>query len=339
MLVAFTWLAGCATNTSASRSPAFQPEAAAPDCIQGCGGSGFWEKLDDFQILQQAAGLEEGTRHEAGEELETDDARTLWEALARTGTTLRSFGPRRCLVLVLREVLARDEDVPYAEWLERLRPFRFLVVMRPDGYLVSAITGSIASSPDYFAHYSALPLQEQIREAARLSTHLLMLYGSAAGATTRLGLTGAKLPVLSLSAEGALAIEQVALPVGSTAAVLGTGAGAAYVLMKPPGDGFKSFTEDHFRENLARLTGQLPADSHAHHVFPQQFADKFQKAGLNIHDPKFGAWWERSSHLKKAAAYNERWRRFLFQKPIPTLEQILQFGRELAREYEFQVHY
>jgi hypothetical protein len=106
--------------------------------------------------------------------------------------------------------------------------------------LPSAVAALIASSPDYFARYSALPLQEQIREAARLSTHLLTLYGSAAGTATSLGSLGAKLPMLSLTAEGALVLEQVAVPAGTATAALGTGAGAVYVLMaaeKAPKEG------------------------------------------------------------------------------------------------------
>jgi hypothetical protein len=457
-LVALTWLAGCATSSTQGGHSAFPHGATAPDCSQGCGGPGFWQEEDPFQLVQQAAGLEEDSRHEAGAELETDDARALWEALARTRTTLRNFGPRRSLAFVLRQVLTRDEDVPYGELLERLRPFRSLVVMRPDGYLVSALTGSplqrmgmgrvglregrlmvgafevgafyrdkggvfyavddslsqpvamvgelglerdwfnaaldggedalgemaqalaqlvthpirslqglgqlpsavatlIASSPAYFARYSALPLQEQIREAARLSTHLIMLYGGAAGTAARVGTAGVQLPVLSLTAEGALAIEQVALPVGAMTAAVGTGAGGVYVLMESAKDsegdgqrqdsdaakeaarGFKSFTEDNFRENLTRLTGQMPEGAHAHHVFPRSLADKFQKAGINIHDPKFGAWWEKSRHLKNAVEYNRRWQRFWRTNPRPTLEQVLQFGRELAREFGFQVNY
>ncbi|HYH95875.1 hypothetical protein [Hyalangium sp.] len=334
-LMALGWMTGCATSGVAGQHTTVEHGGIPADHSQDGGGFGFWKQGDDFQILQQSAGLEEDSWHKEGEELETDDAQALWEVLARTRTTLQSFGPHRSLVFVLRQVLTRDEDVPYAQLLERLRPFHFLVVMRPDGYLVSALNGRslqrmgmgrvelregrlmagafevgafyrdkggvfytvndslsqpgamvgelglerdwfnaaldgggdalgemaqalarfvddpirslqglnqlpsavaalIASSPDYFARYSALPLQEQIREAARLSTHLVMLYGSAAGAVTRIGTAGAKLPVLSLTAEGGLAIEQVALPVGATAAAVGTGAGAIYVLMESP---------------------------------------------------------------------------------------------------------
>jgi hypothetical protein len=455
-LVALTWMAGCATSSAGGRHSIVQGAVTPPDCFQDCGGFGFWEERDDFQLLQKSAELEEDSWHEAGEDLETDDAQALWEALARTGTTLQSFGPRRSLAFVLRQVRTRDDDVPYAELLQRLRPYHFLVVMRPDGYLVSALSGRplqrmgmgrvelregrlmvgafevgafyrdkggvfyavddslsrpgamvgelglerdwfnaaldgggdalgemaqalaqfvndpiqsleglgqlpsavaalIASSPDYFARYSALPMQEQIREAARLATHLMMLYGSAAGTATRIGTASTRLPVLSLSAEGALAIEQVAVPVGASAAALGTGAGAVYVLMestkdlhegggaqasgaaKGAGGGFKPFTADNFRENLARLTGKMPERAHAHHAFPQVLEDKFKKVGINIHDPKFGAWWERSSHLKNAAEYLRRWQKFF--EHDHTFDEILQLGRELGDKYGFQVNY
>jgi hypothetical protein len=101
--------------------------------------------------------------------------------------------------------------------------------------------------------------------------------------------------------------------------------------------GFKSFTADNFRENLARLTGQLPEGAHAHHVFPQVLATKFKAAGINISDPKFGAWWERSNHLKNSVRYNERWKKFLENNP--TREQILQFGRDLGGEFGFQANF
>lgn len=299
------------------------------------GGFGFLSAPQDtFQLLQASAGLQEDSRHKQGEELELDAAHQLWEAVARTRTTLRNFGPRRSLLFLLRQVLAADEDVPYDELLKRARAFDRLGVVRPDGYLASAITGTpvvrvgrlemregrlmagrfevgafywdrggvlyvvdealqktevflgerglehdvfnaaldgaedalgelvhalsqwvkdpvrsmeelqqlpavvaalISASPAYFDRYSALPVEEQIREAARLSTHLLMMYGTAAGTAANIGSAAARLPVLSLTAEGALVVEQVAVPMGATAAALGTGAGAVYVLMAGEG--------------------------------------------------------------------------------------------------------
>jgi hypothetical protein len=439
-------LSGCATG----RHSTFQDtRGASSTSHEGRSGTfSLWKEGDGFQRLQVDAGLEEEEWHEEGNALEREDARALWEALGQRKTTLSNFAPRRTLFFVLGQVLAQEEEVPYERVLERVHALRFLVVMRPDGYLAGALHGKplqrmgrvevrngrlmagrfevgafywdkggvfytaegalsrpgtmmgelglerdwlnaaldgagdavgelaealgqfitspvrsvkglaqlpsavaalIASSPEYFARYAALPLQEQIREAARLSTHLLMVYGSAAGTATRVGTAGTRLPVLAVTAEGALALEQVTVPVGTAATALGTGAGAVYVLSSSgseSGDGspqklaeggFKSFTESNFRENLARLTGKLPDDAHAHHVFPQALADRFEKAGINVHDPRFGAWWDQSTHLKKSFQYTQRWRKLLSQNP--TREQILQFGRELAREYGFQVHY
>lgn len=325
LLAGLLLLAGCAT-TSGMRG------GITPD---DGGGFGFLrEPQDSFQLLQVAGGLEENSWHKPGEELEPEAAHQLWETVVRTRTTLRNFGPRRSLLFLLRQVIDADEDVPYADLLKRARVFDYLVVVRPDGYLVSAVTGKplargghlalregrlmsgrfevgafywdrggvlyavdealqktevslgerglehdavnavldgaedalgelaqvlaqwvkdpvrsmeglqqlpsavaalIASSPAYFDRYSALPLEAQIREAARLSTHLLMLYGTAAGTAATIGSAAARVPVLSLTAEGALVVEQVAVPMGATAAALGTGAGAVYVLMAVEG--------------------------------------------------------------------------------------------------------
>jgi hypothetical protein len=433
------WMTGCAGEGAGGRRLVLYEGVASGGRSQPRSGFSLWSKPDDFQQVQQSAQLEEGECHAVGKALEPGGAQKLWQGLARTRTTLQNFAPRRTLAFVLSPVLFQKEEVPYEELLRRLEPFTFLVVMRPDGYLASAMTGKplqrmgrlevrdgrlmagvfevggfyrdkggvfyqvdsslrvsgnmlgelglehdifssvldgaedavgevvlalaqlvtspvrslqglqqlptavaalIASSPGYFEHYSALPLQQQVREAARLSTHLLMLYGSAAGSATRVGLAAAELPVLSLTAQGALALEQVAVPVGSTAAALGTGAGAIYVLMgagKGAGGGFKAFTEDNFRDNLSRLTGQLPENAHAHHVFPQKLAVEFQKVGINVHDPRFGAWWEKSSHLKNAAAYTRLWERYMVESH--TVDEIFKFGKQLAGEYEFEVHF
>ena len=450
MAVALAWLAGCATGGTGGRRATLQDTRGATGAPLAAGGEtfSFWKKRDAFQQLQESAGLQEEHSHEAGEELESRDARALWEALMRTKTTLKSFAPRRSLLFLLEQSMARKEQVPYEQLLKQVHALRYLVVVRPDGYMARALDGEplqrmgqlqvregrwmagrfevgafywnkggvfytvdgtlgrpgtmigelglerdwasaaldgaedavsevaravgqlltspirsvqglvqlpsavaslIASSPEYFALYSTLPLQEQIREAGRLSTHLLLLRGSAVGTATRVGTGGARLPVISVTAEGTLALEQVTVPVGATATALGTGAGTVYVLSvsgagpgadgagKPASEGFKSFTEGNFRENLAHLTGKMPERAHAHHVFPQLRAKEFLEMGINIHDPKFGAWWERSTHLKKSYEYNLRWMRFLSR--TPTREQILQFGRELATEYGFQINY
>jgi hypothetical protein len=93
----------------------------------------------------------------------------------------------------------------------------------------------------------------------------------------------------------------------------------------------RSSTNNNFRTNLGRLTGNIPSNAQAHHVFPQKYVTRFQELGINIHDPKFGAWWETTSHLKNAKTYNAAWDAF-FQR-TPTKAQALDFGKQLMNQY------
>jgi hypothetical protein len=77
----------------------------------------------------------------------------------------------------------------------------------------------------------------------------------------------------------------------------------------------------------------------AHHVLPQKFAKQFQEAGINIHDPHYGAWWRAGAHRRAATKYNAKWEEFLFQDEPPSAEQILQFGRKIAKEYGLQIYF
>jgi hypothetical protein len=107
------------------------------------------------------------------------------------------------------------------------------------------------------------------------------------------------------------------------------------VTAKAEGNVFRSFTSANFRTNLGRLTGEIPTGSQAHHVFPQEFVNKFTKIGININDPKFGVWWETTSHLKNAKTYNAMWKNFLIDNP--TLHQTLDKGRSMLQLYDLPV--
>ncbi|HYO51319.1 MAG TPA: hypothetical protein VEU50_00825, partial [Archangium sp.] len=100
--------------------------------------------------------------------------------------------------------------------------------------LPTVVAALIASTPEYFASYADKPLREQVREAARLSTHLLMLTGGAATTGTRVASTGARFPVLRLSAEGRLAVEVITVPAGAMASAFGAEASALVLLSAPP---------------------------------------------------------------------------------------------------------
>jgi hypothetical protein len=92
--------------------------------------------------------------------------------------------------------------------------------------LPTTVAHLIASSPDYFARYGAMSWEDQIREAARLSTHVLMMRGGAQASVGRIGGLGAELPVLSLTARGELVLGRTVVAGGtiSTAVTMDLGA-------------------------------------------------------------------------------------------------------------------
>jgi hypothetical protein len=88
----------------------------------------------------------------------------------------------------------------------------------------------IASSPEYFARYGDMSREDQIREAARLSTHVLMMLGGAEATAGRMGGLGAELPMLSLTAEGELVLGGVLVSGGTMTTALSIDLGALSIL-------------------------------------------------------------------------------------------------------------
>ncbi|NNB99680.1 hypothetical protein HI113_37955 [Corallococcus exiguus] len=103
-------------------------------------------------------------------------------------------------------------------------------------HLPAGIVALIASSPQYWERFQYMTAGEQIRETARLATSVVAIWGAASATTRTLkGLASgidATVPVLSLSAEGALVLERISVPVGRTAAVLSSAPGAAIILQR-----------------------------------------------------------------------------------------------------------
>jgi hypothetical protein len=101
--------------------------------------------------------------------------------------------------------------------------------------LPGAIVQLIVNAPDYWELFRAMPMNDQIREVSKIITTLVTLYGSAAGATTRLaGVAGdlgnVTIRALTLTGRGELAWATVSVPVGTAATALSGGPGAVYVL-------------------------------------------------------------------------------------------------------------
>jgi hypothetical protein len=102
--------------------------------------------------------------------------------------------------------------------------------------LPSAVAGLIAHSPEYFARYGAMNLEDQTREAARLATHVLTLQGGAATVGPRMA-SASRLPVLTVSARGALVVHELAVPAGAMTAAVGTGAASVSIVFMAQGHG------------------------------------------------------------------------------------------------------
>jgi RHS repeat-associated protein len=101
---------------------------------------------------------------------------------------------------------------------------------------------------------------------------------------------------------------------------------------------FRPETAGNFRHNLGVETGATPPGSiHAHHVFPREFSDDFISAGINQHHPRYGSWWEGTSHLRNASRYNLEWEEFL--SGSPSRLEILAFGRDIMARYGQIVNY
>ncbi|WP_371745771.1 restriction endonuclease fold toxin 5 domain-containing protein [Myxococcus sp. CA033] len=102
----------------------------------------------------------------------------------------------------------------------------------------AAVAALLASSPEYLERFQCMPRGEHVQAVSKLVTNLIATWGTASAATRTLqgaAVATAEVPVLSLSAQGALVMGRVAVPVGRAAAVLSGGPGAAIILQRAKG--------------------------------------------------------------------------------------------------------
>jgi hypothetical protein len=108
-------------------------------------------------------------------------------------------------------------------------------------HLPAGVAALIASSPAYLERFRYMTRGEQIQTLSRLTTHVLVTFGTAGGTTSTLTRTlgglEATVPVLSISADGLLVVERVVVPVGKVATVLSGGPGAAIILQRANASG------------------------------------------------------------------------------------------------------
>ena len=380
-------LGGCATSAPHGSLTSGVGLHEPRDATGGAGD--FLEQPADlFQGVQQASGLEVAAWHPVGAALYLEQARELLSHLAKTPVTRKNLASQRVLSWLLREVLAGDERVDYADLKWRVERFRRLVLVRPDGYLIAALSGSpiqrmgpltlvegqwtvsglrvgdfyfsrggvlypvndalrsmegpplaelglekdplnaaldgaqqamgemalaltqaivhpihtledltqlptsvarlIASSPEYFARYGAMSREDQIREAARLSTHLLMMLGSAEATVGRQGGLGAEVAEWSLTAEGELVLGRVVVAESTANTALGLTPGALSILhMASGGQGNTGGS----RGTAGKATRQSPARGPGKWTYKKPTTDS--KQALEYQEQITGrpAWW------------------------------------------------
>ncbi|CAM3167159.1 Tox-REase-5 domain-containing protein [Corallococcus soli] len=137
--------------------------------------------------------------------------------------------------------------------------------------LPAGVVALIASSPEYFERFRYMTRGEQVQAVAELTTSLLVTKGTATSATRTVtgALAGAEatVPVLSLSAQGALTLERVAVPVGRAASALSGGPGAAILLQRantatpPAGPGQWGPARESMSERARRYQEQISGHS------------------------------------------------------------------------------
>jgi RHS repeat-associated core domain len=71
-------------------------------------------------------------------------------------------------------------------------------------------------------------------------------------------------------------------------------------------DTYDLYTKSNFRAGLKKITGVDPFLHDAHHMLPQALRERVKELydGLNVDNPRYGAWWWRPDHLVKSYMYN-----------------------------------
>jgi RHS repeat-associated protein len=149
--------------------------------------------------------------------------------------------------------------------------------------------------------------------------------GGGAIVTAASGGAAAVVAVPVVLAVDAVAVAEAAYGVSIVAAAAG----------RPPR--VPTYGEGNFGTNLAHRVPQPTGGNYdAHHMLPKKFAEQFQKIGINVHDPRWGAWVETARHTGKGGihpqGYNDWWAEWLGARDVFTVEDVVAFAEQLALE-------
>ncbi|MFY2556524.1 hypothetical protein ACN469_02675 [Corallococcus terminator] len=182
----------------------------------------------------------------------------------------------------------------------------------------AAVAALLASSPEYLERFEYMTRGEQIQTVSKLVTSLIATWGTASAATRTLQgatFTMAKVPVLSLSAQGALVMGRVAVPVGRAAAVLSGGPGAAIILRRAGegGDsgsttsagpaGMKSYSSF---KSFKRAMGPAGQGKEWHHIVEQTDGNVGRFGPKAIHNTENIVALDKELHTRVSAFYSSK---------------------------------
>ncbi|RKH11938.1 hypothetical protein D7V97_09760 [Corallococcus sp. CA053C] len=219
--------------------------------------------------------------------------------------------------------------------------------------LPAGVTALIASSPEYFERFRYMTRGEQVQAVAELATGLLLTTGTASSATRTVTgvLAGAEatVPVLSLSAQGALTLERVAVPVGRGAAsVLGGGPGAAIVLQRvddaadsADGSGGGSLDPSTSRgpkayssfKSFKRAMGPAGEGKEWHHIVEQTVGNEGRFGPKTLHNTENVIALRRDVHSGVSSLYSSKRPRITNSETLTVRQWLSTQSLEAQREF------
>ncbi len=116
---------------------------ANPKALVSRATLGALGELDAFEAVLSLAGIDnEAALPPREAPLTPEDAAALYDVLLDKPVTLGSFGPRLVASYLLREAMEEEQEVLREVLVQRVERFKYLAVLRPDGYLAWALDGS-----------------------------------------------------------------------------------------------------------------------------------------------------------------------------------------------------
>ncbi|MCP3169191.1 hypothetical protein LZ199_40480 [Myxococcus sp. QH3KD-4-1] len=182
----------------------------------------------------------------------------------------------------------------------------------------AAVAALLASSPEYLERFQYMTRGEQVQAVSKLVTNLIATWGTASAATRTLTgatLATAEVPVLSLSAQGALVMGRVAVPVGRAAAVLRGGPGAAIILQRVGGGGGSASTPStgpsggksySSFKSFKRAMGPAGPGKEWHHIVEQTDGNVGKFGPKAIHNTENIVALDKDLHSKVSAFYSSK---------------------------------